>query len=135
MTLRKTEEIFGLMLILNLKPGEAKRKMIFQSVTQAAQRKKTVYPQQESNLSVPDPDLEITGGGGGGGVAQKKKFGPQFGLKLSGAGPPDPSPGSATAYDLLVTSPDTLALNSSTELQENHRSCFQVSASTPPNLK
>ena len=43
-----------------------KRKMIFQSVTQAAQRKKSVYPQQESNLSKPDPDLKIRGGGMGG---------------------------------------------------------------------
>ena len=65
MTLRKTEEIFGLILIVNLKPDEKKRKMIFQSVTQAAQRKKSVYPQQESNLSVPNPDLEIRGGGEG----------------------------------------------------------------------
>ena len=44
MTLRKTEEIFGLILVVNLKPDEKKRKMIFQSVTQAAQRKKSVYP-------------------------------------------------------------------------------------------
>ena len=66
MTLRKTEEIFGLILVVNLKPDEKKKKMIFQSVTQAAQRKKSVYPLQESNLSVTDPDLEIRGGGGGG---------------------------------------------------------------------
>ena len=70
------------------------------------------------------------------GGSSKKKIGPQFGLKIrGGAGSPDPSPGFATAYDLLVTSPDTLALNSSTELQENRRSCLQVSAFTPPNLK
>ena len=72
-----------------------KRKMIFQSVTQAAQRKKSVYPQQESNLSKPDPDLKIRGGGGGGdgGLSlQKKKFGPQFGLKIRGGGSPGPLP-------------------------------------------
>ena len=44
-----------------------KGKMIFQSVTQGAQRKKSVYPQQESNLSEPDPDFEIGGWGGMGG--------------------------------------------------------------------
>lgn len=47
--------------------------MIFQSVKQAAQRKKSVYPQQESNLSVPNPYLEIRVGGRGG-VSKKKKF-------------------------------------------------------------
>ena len=134
MTLRKKEETFGLILVVNLKPDEKKRKMIFQSVTQAAQRKKSVSPQQESNLSVPNPDLEIRGRGEGWGL--QKKFRASVCLKIrGGAGPPDPSPGSATAYDLLVTSPDTLGLHSSTELQENHRSCFQVSAFTPPNLK
>ena len=115
---------------------EKKRKTIFQSVTQAAQRKKSVYPQQESNLSKPDPDLKIRGGGGWGVESPKKKIRASVWSKnKGGAGLPDPSPGPATAYDLLVTSPDTLALNSSTELQENHRSCLQVSASTPPNLK
>ena len=57
-----------------------------------------------------DPDLEIGGegrssrllekGGGGGEVSKIffKPFRPQFGLKISGGlGPPDPSPGSATA--------------------------------------
>ena len=91
MTLRKKEEIFGLILVVNLKPDEKKRKMIFQSVTQAAQRKKSVYPLQESNLSVPDRDLEIRGGGGDGGLSlQTKKFGPQFGLKIRGDGSPGP---------------------------------------------
>ena len=99
MTLRKTEEIFGLILVVNLKPDERKK-------------------EKDDFFESP----------------KKKKLGPQFGLKIRGGGPPDPSPGFATAYDLLVTSPDTLALNSSTELQENHRSCLQVSGSTPPNL-
>ena len=75
MTLRKTEEIFGLILIVNLKPDAKKRKMIFQSVTQAAQRKKSVYPQQESNLSMPDPDLKIREGGGGLSLQKKKNWG------------------------------------------------------------
>ena len=69
-----------------------KGKMIFQSVTQGAQRKKSVYPQQESNLSVPDPDFEIGGGGDGGLSLQTKKFGPQFGLKIRGDGSPGPLP-------------------------------------------
>ena len=72
-----------------------KRKMIFQSVTQAAQREKSVYPLQESNLSVPDPDLEIRWGGGGGDgrlSLQTKKFGPQFGLKIRGDGSPGTLP-------------------------------------------
>ena len=51
-----------------------KGKMIFQSVTQGAQRKKSVYPQQESNLSVPDPDFEIGGGGGWGVESPNKKI-------------------------------------------------------------
>ena len=60
--------------------------------------------------SVADPDLQIRerwGGGGGShpdtekrGVVSKdifRPFGPQFALKIrGGAGPPDPSPGSAT---------------------------------------
>ena len=47
-------------------------------------------------MAVPDPDLEIRGGGGG-------PFGSQFGLKIKGAGPPgppDPSPGTATEWQL-----------------------------------
>ena len=61
-----------------------------------------------------DPDLQqITGGGGGrrhsdpeirGGQFPKNffwSFGPQFGLKLRGAGPPGPSPRSATVIVLL----------------------------------
>ena len=56
-----------------------------------------------------DPKLQIRGGGGegaviqtlrkGGGQSQKKfsrLLGPQFGLKIRGAGPPGPSLGSAT---------------------------------------
>ena len=48
--------------------------------------------------SVPDPDLEIRGGGGGGRCPKKifRPFGPQYGIKIRGAGPPGPSPGSAT---------------------------------------
>ena len=52
--------------------------------------------------AVPDPDLEIRGGGGGGlsrplekGGLQKnffRSFGPQFGLKIRGCGPPGPLP-------------------------------------------
>ena len=58
---------------------------------------------------VPDPDLEIKGGeeGGEGGGAEERggpvskkmiflPFGHQFGLKIRGAGPPGPFPGSAT---------------------------------------
>ena len=47
---------------------------------------------------MPDPDLELrrVGGGGGGGNVPKKFF--RVGLKTrKGAGPPGPSPGSATA--------------------------------------
>ena len=42
----------------------------------------------EGVLAVPDPDLEIRGGA----------FGPQFGLKIRGGGPPGPSPRSATVW-------------------------------------
>ena len=90
MTLRKTEEIFGLILIVNLKPDEKKRKMIFQSVTQAAQRKKSVSPQQESNLSVPNPDLEIRGRGEGWGL--QKKFRASVCLKIKGGRVPRTPP-------------------------------------------
>ena len=137
MTLRKTEEIFGLILVVNLKPDEKKEKDDFSvSDTGGSEEKIRLPPTWVKPISA-GPDLEISGGGGGEGGSSKKKIGPQFALKIrgGGAGPPDPSPGFATAYDLLVTSPDTLALNSSTELQENRRSCFQVSAFTPPNLK
>ena len=51
---------------------------------------------------MPDPDLEIREGGGGGlsrplekGGLQKnffRSFGPQFGLKIRGCGPPGPLP-------------------------------------------
>ena len=53
--------------------------------------------------TVPDhqaDDLLCMKSVGGGGRSPKKVFrplGPQFGLKLGGAGPPVPSPGSATA--------------------------------------
>ena len=63
--------------------------------------------------TVPDPELEMGGGGGGGGewaaviqtlrkggaVSEKcfSTVGHQNGLKIRGAGSPDPSPGSATA--------------------------------------
>ena len=58
-------------------------------------------------LSVADPDLQIRGRPGhpdpeitGEGRGVKKEFfrpfGPQFGLKIGGAGPPGPTPGSAT---------------------------------------
>ena len=62
---------------------------------------------KRKNKTVPDPDLEIRGGrqssrplgkgggGGGGGGNQKTffwPFGPQFGLKLRGGGPPGPLP-------------------------------------------
>ena len=49
--------------------------------------------------AVADPDLQIRRGGGEGAVSKKNfpPFGPQFGLKIRGAGgPPDPFPGSAT---------------------------------------
>ena len=42
----------------------------------------------EGVLAVPDPYLEIRGGA----------FGPQFGLKIRGVGPPGPSPRSATDW-------------------------------------
>ena len=134
MTLRKKEEIFGLILVVNLKPDEWKKEKDDFSVsdTGGSEAKIRLPPTGVKPISA-GPDLEISGGEGEG--SSTKKIGPQFGLKIRGGGPPDPSPGFATAYDLLVTSPDTLALNSSTELQENRRSCFQVSASTPPNLK
>ena len=46
-----------------------------------------------------DPDLQIRGG-----AVSKNffwSFGPQFGLKIRGAGPPGPSPRSATVIVLL----------------------------------
>ena len=42
----------------------------------------------EGVLAVPDPYLEIRGGA----------FGPQFSLKIRGAGPPGPSPRSVTDW-------------------------------------
>ena len=86
MTLRKTEEIFGLILVVNLKPDEKKEKDDFSVSDTGGSEEKIRLPQQESNLSKPDPDLKIRGGGGGdGGLSlQKKKFGPQFGLKIRG---------------------------------------------------
>ena len=60
-----------------------------------------------------DPDLQISGGGGGGGPGHPapeirggpdlkinffRPFGPQSGLKIRGAGPPGPFPGSATEH-------------------------------------
>ena len=103
MTLRKTEEIFGLILIVNLKPDEKKRKTIFQSVTQAAQRKKFVSPQQESNLSVPNPDLEIRGEGGGVG-SPKKISGLSLPKNKGGRVPrtPPPDPPLPMTFWLLV---------------------------------
>ena len=46
-----------------------------------------------------DPDLQIRGEGGGGGLIKKmfRHFGPHFGLKIRGNGPPGPSPGSPNA--------------------------------------
>ena len=137
MTLRKTEEIFGLILVVNLKPDEWKKEKDDFSVsdTGGSEEKIRLPPTGVKPISA-GPDLEVSGGGGGGGGGPPKKHWATVWAKNKGGRvPPDPSPGSATAYDLLVTSPDTLALNSSTELQENHRSCLQVSASTPPNLK
>ena len=129
MTLRKTEEIFGLILVVNLKPDEWKKEKDDFSVSDT-EEKIRLPPTWVKPISA-GPDLDISGG-----VLQKKHWASVWSKnKGGGAGLPDPSPGPATAYDLLVTSPDTLALNSSTELQENHRSCLQVSASTPPNLK
>ena len=62
--------------------------------------------------AVLDPDLEIRWGGRSssplhkGGPSLKKffpPFGPQFGLKIGGAGPPGPSPGSATVqYNYII---------------------------------
>ena len=59
--------------------------------------------------AVADPDLQIRGPGHqdpdirGGGAGSKKKisrlFWPQFGLKIRGARPPGPSPGSATGLE------------------------------------
>ena len=65
-------------------------------------------------------DLQIGGGGGGGGAAKPRvgggggggggdeggglkeivfrPFGPHFGLKIRGAGPPGPSPGTTTVW-------------------------------------
>ena len=42
--------------------------------------------------TVPDPDLEIRDKGGGGGLPQNTfwPFGPQFGPKIRGGGPPGP---------------------------------------------
>ena len=37
-------------VMVNFEPSEYMRKMIFQSVTQAAQKKKTEFSQQELNL-------------------------------------------------------------------------------------
>ena len=50
------------------------------------------------SLAVADPDIKIGGGGGGAGLQKIffGPFGPQFGLEIRGAGPPGPSPGSAT---------------------------------------
>ena len=47
-----------------------------------------------AKYAVPDPDLGVMGGGGGG-WSPKNFFGPsgpQFGLKIRGAGPPGPLP-------------------------------------------
>ena len=52
--------------------------------------KKSVYPQQESNLSVPNPDLEIRGRGEGWGL--QKKFRASVCLKIRGGGSPGPLP-------------------------------------------
>ena len=59
---------------------------------------------------MPDPDLQIGGGGShpdpemrGRAVSKKnvQPFRPQFGLKIKeGAGPPGPSPGSATVLSI-----------------------------------
>ena len=61
-------------------------------------------------ISVADPDLQIRRWGGGGssrpgdkGDARSQKnffqhVRPQFDLKIKGAGPPGPSPGSTTEY-------------------------------------
>ena len=53
---------------------------------------------------MPDPELEMAGGGGGGGGVggghpnpEKRGAGHEYGLKISGAGSPGPSPGFATA--------------------------------------
>ena len=53
--------------------------------------------------TVPDSDLEL--GGGGGPSLQTNfflPFGPQFGLRIRGAGPPGPSPGSITVKWLAL---------------------------------
>ena len=64
-----------------------------------------------------DPDLQIRGVGrgvpghpnpdimGGGGLQKIfLPFGPQFGLKIRGEGPPDPSPGFATVNSSVTSS-------------------------------
>ena len=70
--------------------------MIFQSVTQAARRKKIRVPPTEVKPISAGPDLEIRGeggmGGGGGAGPPKKKIGPQFGLKIRGGESPGPLP-------------------------------------------
>ena len=64
---------------------------------------------------MPDSDLEMGGGGGGSGHPDLKMrgepsletnfflpFGPQFGLRIRGAGPPGPSPESITVKWLAL---------------------------------
>ena len=93
MTLRETEEIwFGLVLIVNTdseyKAWWKKEKDDFSvSDTGGSEEKLRVPPTEVKPISA-GPDLEIRGEG----VLQKKKIGPQFGLKIRGGGSPGPLP-------------------------------------------
>ena len=75
MTLRKTEEIFGLILVVNLKPDEKKEKDDFSvSDTGGSEEKIRVPPTGVKPISDGSrPWDKVGGGGGGGGWAPKQK--------------------------------------------------------------
>ena len=77
MTLRKTEEIFGLILVVNLKPDEKKEKDDFSVSDTGGSEEKIRFPPTGVKPISAGPDLEISGGGGGGrgGGPPKRKLG------------------------------------------------------------